>query len=372
MTTTPTPHAPRTELPPAFRLFWAADAVSLVGDALRGITVILWLYSASGGSARAVSVGVLSEHLPALLAAPAMGSARRPLRPQEDHRQQLRRPRGRLLPQPVPRELLVRANSNMTTTTQVSYVVGPFIGAALFERHGPAVALTVDAASFLLPALLQGQLSLPRTGQKSALRAADGSPDGIRAGLRALFNHHEPALALGCYLYAALQAGINNTVLVAFLPTALHRPSSDVALFSLANGIAQILIAGLLIGLAKRLAPASAVSWSAGVTMVGGLLLATSSGLGTALAGVVIVALATAPLGIGCTTLRQTTVPESVQGRATGIIGTLTGAVFLLASLTGAWLADATSPRTSLACAAGALTLGALLGALTAPVRAIR
>jgi len=47
--------------------------VSLVGDALRGITLILWQYSASGGSARAVSVGVLSEHLPALLAAPAMG-----------------------------------------------------------------------------------------------------------------------------------------------------------------------------------------------------------------------------------------------------------------------------------------------------------
>jgi len=262
----------------------------------------------------------------------------------------------------------------MTTTTQVSYVVRPFIGAALFERHGPAVAVTVDAASFLLSALLQGQLSLPRTRQKSALRAADGSPDGIRAGLRALSNHHEPALALalGCYLCVALQAGIDNTVLVAFLPTALHRPSSDIARFSLANGIAQILIAGLLIGLAKRLAPASAVSWSAGVAMVGGLLLATSSGLGTALAGVVIVALATAPLGIGFTTLRQTTVPESVQGRATGIIGTLTDAVFLLASLTGAWLADATSPRTSLACAAGALTLGALLGALTAPVRAIR
>ncbi|WP_369264970.1 hypothetical protein [Streptomyces sp. R35] len=73
MTTTPTPSCTRTELPPAFRLFWAADAVSLVGDALRGITVILWLYSASGGSARAVSVGVLSEHLPALLAAPARG-----------------------------------------------------------------------------------------------------------------------------------------------------------------------------------------------------------------------------------------------------------------------------------------------------------
>ncbi|MEU8546252.1 MFS transporter [Streptomyces roseoverticillatus] len=407
MTTSATTRQAPPTLGRGFRVFWGSSAVSLAGDALRGITVVLWLYAAWGGSARAVALGVLAERLPALVVGPGMGA----LADRYDRKQILivsnaaraagsgailwgmlsgsvplvlgalaasaiaggagTAARGAVLPRLVAKDALVRANSTMTTTEQVTYILGPLLGALLYGKSGPAVALTADAVSFVAAALLQrGLPSLPAAPRAVAngrgrdeATDGDGAATGVRAGIRALLNSRDRtlAVALGTYLCVVLQAGINNTVLVAFLPAALDRPEGDVALFSLTNGVAQVLVAGLLIGFAARLAPVSALSLSAWVMVCGGWVLAGSTSLYMALAGVLVIALAGAPLQISFTTLRQTRVPDALQGRATGLVSTLSGAAFLAASQGGAWLADHAGPRAGLVGSAGALTTGALL-----------
>ncbi|MGK5734139.1 MFS transporter [Streptomyces sp. URMC 124] len=407
MTTSASARQAPAALGPGFRVFWGSCAVSLAGDALRGITVILWLYAAWGGSARAVALGVLFERLPTLVVGPGMGV----LADRYDRKQILivsnvaravgsgailwgmlsgsvplvlgalaasaiagsagSAARGAVLPQLVAKDTLVRANSTMTTTEQISYVLGPLLGALLYSKSGPVVALTADAVSFVAAALLQRRLPPQPVARRTAVRdrGRDGVTDdslaatGLRVGVRALVDSrdHTLAVALGTYLCVVLQAGINNTVLVAFLPAALNRPAGDVALFSLTNGVAQVLVAGLLIGFAARLAPVSALSLSAWVMVCGGWVLAGSTSLYMALAGVLVIALASAPLQVSFTTLRQTRVPDALQGRATGLVSTLSGAAFLVASQGGAWLADHVGPRAGLVGSAGALTTGALL-----------
>ncbi|MEU1820238.1 MFS transporter [Streptomyces roseifaciens] len=407
MTTSASDRQAPPVLGPGFRVFWGSCAVSLAGDALRGITVILWLYTAWGGSARAVALGVLFERLPTLVVGPAMGV----LADRYDRKQVLivsnvaraagsgailwamlcssvplvlgalaasaiagsagSAARGAMLPQLVAKAALIRANSTMTTTEQVSYILGPLLGALLYSKSGPAVALTADAVSFVAAALLQRRLPSQLVARcatasdrgKEEVTDRDLEATGLRVGVRALLDSRDRtlAVALGTYLCVVLQAGINNTVLVAFLPAALNRPEGDVALFSLTNGVAQVLVAGLLIGFAARLAPVAALSLSAWVMVYGGWVLAGSMSLYMALAGVLIIALASAPLQVSFTTLRQTRVPDALQGRATGLVSTLSGAAFLVASQGGAWLADHAGPRASLVGSAGALTAGAFL-----------
>jgi hypothetical protein len=251
----------------------------------------------------------------------------------------------------------------MATTEQVSYVVGPLAGAALFSSVGFAPAMLIDAGSFVASALLLRSLpSYPP--EAGARRVRTPMPAEFRAGVRALRASRALVIASVTFLCLAIQAGANNTVMIGFLPADLHRPAGEVAWLSLANGLAQILTAGMFIALAARARTATTLSAAAAVMAVGGWILATSTGMAMALCAVTLVALANSPFNIAFTTLRQTAVPNAVQGRVSATLTSLSGIAFLAGAQAAGWLADLRGPRWSLVAAAAVFTVGAVVGLL--------
>ncbi|MCU7723929.1 MFS transporter [Actinoplanes sp. KI2] len=381
-----------------FARLWAAHSISVVGDALRVITVALWAYTASGNSTRAVAIVMLAGQVPVIALGPFLGTiadrfSRRPIMVSADLARAalslltafgmaagslpvvlgavtlsagfsvaFSAARSAAIPLAVTPAHLARANSLMTTTEQVSYVIGPLAGAALFSTVGFAPAMLIDAVSYLASALLLR--TLPAYRPEAGSRAGERTPmlAEIRTGMRALRASRALVIASVTYLCLAVQAGANNTVMIGFLPVNLHRPPSEVAWLSLANGLAQILTASMFIALAARLRTAATLSVAAVVMAVGGWVLAMSTGLAVALCAVTVVALANSPFTIAFATLRQTAVPNAVQGRVSATLTSLSGIAFLTGAQAAGWLADLRDPRWSLIAAAAVFTVGTVVG----------
>ena len=84
------------------------------------------------------------------------------------------------LPNLVEEEELARANSLIQTSENVSWTVAPIIGGALVAASGPDVAYWVNAASFLLSALLL--VRIPAANLQGALAVSRGHLRDLKDG----------------------------------------------------------------------------------------------------------------------------------------------------------------------------------------------
>lgn len=199
---------------PAFRRLWAAGAVSLAGDWLSFVAVSV-LAIESGGGAFALALVFAAHALPAAFLAPLAGA----LVDRLDRRRVLvaadviasvitaamaaaavlgwvaavqllllaRSAVSAIVPpgetaalrRLVPAAALGRANALLAATWSVAYVAGMSLG-GLASLLGPAIALALDAASFLVAAALHATLppmpapgaAAPSSGALASLRRA--------------------------------------------------------------------------------------------------------------------------------------------------------------------------------------------------------
>ena len=98
----------------------------------------------------------------------------------------------------VPRTSYVDANSKLSTSRSVSYVAGPAIGGALVQALTAPVTLVVDALTFLVSAVLIGQISVDEPPGSSAGAAAPSLLRRARAGLLFIIRHPVLRAGLGC------------------------------------------------------------------------------------------------------------------------------------------------------------------------------
>ncbi|MFJ4837504.1 MFS transporter [Streptomyces sp. NPDC088746] len=98
----------------------------------------------------------------------------------------------------VPRTSYVDANSKLSTSRSVSYVAGPAIGGALVQALTAPVTLVVDALTFLVSAVLVGQVSVDEPPVSSAGAAAPSLLRRAGAGLLFIIRHPVLRAGLGC------------------------------------------------------------------------------------------------------------------------------------------------------------------------------
>ncbi|HET6209239.1 MAG TPA: MFS transporter [Jatrophihabitans sp.] len=201
------------------------------------------------------------------------------------------------LTQIVNQQQLVRANSALSVSRQVSLIVGPILGGALVGWTGPAAAFWFDAASFAVSAL--ALLAIPATTIVPH-RAADDTAamslgrlrteigQGVRfiAGVRWLLI----TLACGTVANAVFAGALDVLVPLVFSP---HRSGSAIRLglfYALEGGGALLgaliltrvrvrQVAGSLFGMIALMAVSLALVGVLG-NSIGSLLLALSYGVG--------------------------------------------------------------------------------------------
>jgi MFS family permease len=267
-------------------------------------------------------------------------------------------PAGRgVVPRLVPDAELGRANALLGMAFTVQLAVGPVVGGVLTEIAGPRVAFAVNAASFLLSALVL--VRLPRLVPEEA-----GGPNGLWsdtvAGLRFVATSPGPRAIVASLFLLVSFAALDNVALVFLVEDEIGGSAADFGLVQTSYGIGMLGAAAVL-GVVFVRRPA--------VLLVSGIGLFALGTAATSFAPVVAVAMVTQLLaGVGnaaeniaSDTLVQRLVPRHLLGRAFGALGTAAQLGSALAYAAAGPLLAAIGPRAAFALAGVGSALGILL-----------
>lgn len=367
-----------------FRLLWSARAVSVLGDSL-GLVALLVHLQAEAGAAIAVALLLLAGDCVPGLFGPVAGLI--------GDRYGLRRvmvacevvqgllvlaivaawpPLPLLLvlvaargigattftaasrtavPQLVDDEDLEAANAALGAGTYGLEALGPLIAAALFAVTEIRGVLLVDVATFAVSAVLLARLPALSSAHRAA---AETDPSqavawyrGVADGLRLLWSIPTVRAVAAGFVGVVAFSGVDDVALVFLARDDLGGTSTDAALVYAGVGIG--LLAGYLL-----LARAGG-RWPALALLIVGFVVSSAGNLVTGLAGSVVAVLVyqslrgigIAALDVGVNTHLQRVVPPRILGQA---FGTLYGAVGVSAGLSyalGGLLLALTDARTT-------------------------
>lgn len=368
---------------PSYAVFWSARTVSLFGDAIANVALVLSVVqNTTGGISASVAVGLLLlvQVIPRFLG-PFAGT----LADRVDQRRlmvwcdggqallfgtiaiwlpplpvlfalvtctsvlaTLFLPAGRsALPALVGEDDLVPANALLSSGFNLSLAVGPGLGGLLVVFSGVRGALLIDALSFVcsaalllrLPALLPSENETGEHGWRMFFQET-------REGLFYL-SRHKVARAVGISLFLIVAiVAVDNVALVFLAENSLHAGAWGYGLLSSIYGVGMVL------------APLLVLSWkNKRASMLLLLLGIVLDGLGTLLTGLapILLLAALAQMLAGCgngienvsdNALIQETVPRKMLGRVFGTVGSSTYIASGIAYVVGGPLLTVLSART--------------------------
>ncbi|WP_181871059.1 MFS transporter [Sphaerisporangium album] len=223
--------------------------------------------------------------------------------------------RGGLVHSMVPKELLGDANGLFGSVGQGLRIIGPLLGTAIFVAVGLGGVAILDAATFVVSAII---LLMLRT-TPDLVRAREKAPGrltgDLTAGVRHILRDRElrgAVLAVGLALGAG---GLLNTAMFAAVDEGLHRSTAFigvVASFQGAGSIAGGVATGTLI---RRYGEARAAAIGFAFGAVGMALVIPTSVVGMCV-GAVLVGVSIPVFLVATTTLVQRRTEGELQGRA--------------------------------------------------------
>jgi MFS family permease len=264
-----------------------------------------------------------------------------------------------LLPRLVAEERLVSANSLISVSGNLARLVGPALGGLIAARFGLSGIVLVDAASFLLAALLIAGIASTRAAQQPAPVAAYAAPierekRGIVhilrewiAGLRVIGAERTLAVLLTLFAIMSLGEGVFGVLYPVYVYQALHGGTLEVGELMSAQAVGG-LIGGVLVGaLGARMMSRWAIGFCAALfglidlaifnapTLVPGAQTLLGAEFGVPLFWIVVgLFVAVGIPGIGSMTgmqsLLQARSPDAYRGRVFGVLGALTGLLRLI------------------------------------------
>jgi MFS family permease len=275
------------------------------------------------------------------------------------------------VPEIVPRERLVNANSKIMMSYALGQSVGPGFGGIMVELLGAPMAVLTDATTYFLSAICLFKI---KHQEVRTQRQREGMFKQIAGGFR--FVTEERHIRSLLWLVTANNF-FQNAVMAILVLYATRELGVRPGLFGVTVSIGGL---GAVMGafgaeqLGRRLGPGPFVIWSATVVAIAALcfpLVHSGDFLGVvALAAVYFVLSAgNSSITVFAWTIRQTLTPSTVLGRMNGAFRFLVTGIMPFGALFGGWLGDSIGIRPTLIVSGIALILVALSGRLTPLMR---
>lgn len=360
-----------------FRHLWLARAVSVVGDSLGLIALILYVAGTTGTGAAVGLLFLAGDFLPTLFSpfAGVIADRANPRRlmvglelaqgvivgaiviflPSLPILLLLVAFRSILstafqaasrsaIPSLVHDSQLESANALLGVGTHGLDAAGPLVAAALLPLLGVRGVLALDTLTFLIAGLLL--LRLPRIANEHSTKTDKGTVlSDAAAGLRYIWRDLPlRAIAVGFFGLVAFSA-IDDVALVFLAQRDLGAGKAGASLLYAASGLGLLVGFALLTRKAPRARMASVVVLGFAVSSSGNLLTAAAPVLAAAFGLQFVRGLGLSLTEVGYNTLIQRSVPGAMRGRVFanlyGVIGVAAGVAYIA----GGHLLDATSPR---------------------------
>ncbi|WP_435208387.1 MFS transporter [Micromonospora sp. bgisy143] len=273
----------------------------------------------------------------------------------------------------VPRSAYVDANSKLSVSRSLSFIVGPAVGGGLVQALSAPVAVLVDAVSFLFSALLLRRIPVTETPPPPRQASTLGM---VREGMTLVLRHPVLRAALGCtstvnfftfiasallVLYANRELGLSaGAIGVAFGVGAL----GGLAGAALAPRVSRAIGLGrtAMIGAVVFPAPLAATALIAGPTWAKIAMLAAIELVSSV--GVML-------MDVNLNALLAAVTPDDARGRRAGAYSAVNYGIRPLGALVGGALGTTLGLRPTLV-VAGLGGMLAVLWLLASPVRHIR
>jgi MFS family permease len=279
------------------------------------------------------------------------------------------------LPAVVDRDQLVEGNAKLEVSRSLSQIAGPGTAGALVQLVGGALAIALDAASYLVSAAFLWRI---RTVEAPpAVERRDGSLWAeLLEGLQTIVGNPVLRAIAACTATLNLFGYVAQTVFVLFLVRDLGIEPAQAGLVMMALG------PGALVGaiLAARLAARIGVGWTicAGpaLSIVPATLIALAAGPPSVVLPILLLALFLQGMlgtiyNVTQVSLRQRLVPDRLQGRMNATMRFVVWGTIPIGALAGGTLGEAIGLRPVLAIGVVGCILATLLVSLS-PVRSVR
>ena len=153
-----------------------------------------------------------------------------------------------IIPDLIPKENLLMANSLVTTTGMIAFVLGCALGGFLIDKFGARTGFIIDAATFFVSAMFVFSMDIPlrlklnkdkifQTG-KTIVGTIRGSLWGeIREGMGYLIAHKEIRFVINMLFVLFSAAGAVYVVLIVFIQQSFQSITKDLGILAVCLGV---------------------------------------------------------------------------------------------------------------------------------------
>ena len=262
-----------------------------------------------------------------------------------------------IIPDLVEKESLLMANTLVSTTGMIAFVLGCALGGFLVDHYGARNGFIIDGATFLISAALVFSIDLSRTFKidKDKILSVGKEIIGpirrsvwaeLREGLGYLSQNRELRFIIAMISAILAAAGAVYVVIIVFIQESFGSVTRDLGVLAVCLGTGLFLGAVLYGKWGKRLVWHKTMFWSLFIS--GALLTAfalvvhfeprlTAAMILSLALGVVM-----APMFITANTIIHVVSDEKMRGKVFSALEIVIHLAFLLAMLLSSWLADFT------------------------------
>jgi predicted MFS family arabinose efflux permease len=245
------------------------------------------------------------------------------------------------LPVLIDREDLVEGNSKLQTSASGAQVVGPALAGFVYQLVGGAITIAVDAIGYLISGL--SLISIRKREAKPESNSPTGHPDFLeemKEGIRTVFDNPPLWRITACTATSNFGSAMVGAVFVIFLLNILSFSPVLIGLLGTVGAVGFLLGTLVTPVVTKRLGLGRAIAIPAGIMVINIATPLAIYGHAFLIVGAIglITGIVLPIYNINQVSLRQTIVPDRVQGRMNATVRTINWGTMPVGAMIGGTL----------------------------------